>query len=117
MDSVMKFIQEHRFFALIGLVVLVALVMTSLSLTLYVTSGAASLDLSRPGYEQVRTQVKEDTVSSSFSPTGALDQSEYERYKSLFEKQVKTISELGNYEPAPISDRPLRLSDEIQPSE
>lgn len=117
MEGFNAFIREHRFFAMIGAVVVVAVAMTAISLTLYVSSGASSLDLSRPGYEQARTQVKEDTVSNSFPATGPLNQTEYERYKKLFEQQVKTISELGNYESAPISDAPLRLSDGVQSGE
>ena len=117
MDTIADKIARHRFLAMIGAVVVVALIMTSISLTLYVTSCASSLDLSRPGYVQARSQVKDDTVSKSFPSTGPLNQQQYDLYKKLFDKQQSTISKLGNYEQEPLSDESLRLSDQPQPSE
>lgn len=112
MNEFREFIREHRFFALIGLVIVVAFVMTSISLTLYVTSGASSLDLSRPGYVQARKQVKDDTVSKAFPSTGNLSPKDYELYTKLFDKQLQTIGGLGKYEPVPVNDVSLRLAEQ-----
>ena len=86
MDTITDKIARHRFLAMIGGVVVVALIMTSISMTLYVTSGASSLDLSRPGYVQARSQVKDDTVSKSFPSTGPLNQQQYDLYKIITTK-------------------------------
>lgn len=110
MNDFSQTIARHRLVAMIALVISVAMVMITISMTLYVTSGAASLDLSRPGYSQARSQVKDDTVSKSFPDTGPLDKSAYDKYKLLFAEQQKTIKSLGSYEPTPIDDTSLRLS-------
>ena len=46
--------QQHRFLVMIGAVVLTALFLVGVALALYASSGAAQLDLSRPGYVSVR---------------------------------------------------------------
>lgn len=117
MEDLSKAIARHRLVALIGLVVIVAFLMTSISMTLYVTSGASSLDLSRPGYVQARAEVKDDQVSKSFPATGPLNKAEYERYKKLFDAQQTTIKNLGSYEAGPIDDTSLRLTDQPQAGE
>lgn len=117
MDEFSQVVARHRLVALIGMVVVLAFLMTSISMTLYVTSGASSLDLSRPGYVQARSEVKDDTVSKSFPSIGPLNRAEYDKYKALFDEQQKTIKNLSSYEPGPIDDVSLRLTDQPQASE
>jgi hypothetical protein len=117
MDDFSQTIARHRLVALICMVVVMTFLMTSISMTLYVTSGASSLDLSRPGYVQARSEVKDDTVSKSFPSVGPLNKEEYDKYKALFDEQQKTIKNLSSYEPGPIDDTSLRLTGQPQTNE
>ncbi len=64
-DESIPFWQQHRLSLLLGLTVLIAIVLTSVSVFIYSTSGAAQLDLSRPGYKSVSNKVeKDDTITT-----------------------------------------------------
>ena len=56
-----QFFIDHRFAFFIASCIIVAIVMTGISLVLYQRSGAMKLDMSRPGYESVRTEVEKST--------------------------------------------------------
>jgi hypothetical protein len=48
--------EQHKFFVLIAGVILLSTFLVSVALSLYNSSGAAQLDLSRPGFQEVRKQ-------------------------------------------------------------
>ncbi len=61
-----------------GLFVLIVLIITSIlagiSLYVYRKSGAYSLDLSRPGYQKLRQDIKKDKTLKDIDLTGQIDQ-------------------------------------------
>ena len=84
----LPFYGDHRFFAMILLSICVAFVLVAISLALYSRSGAAQLDLSRPGYKEIRSKVttKDDTFSN-FSNTGAISRTVIDEFRALYAKQ------------------------------
>ena len=50
LEPIRRFLEAHRLPIAIGIAVSVALLMTVISISLYIRSGAPRLDLSRPGY-------------------------------------------------------------------
>jgi len=65
--------QRHRFLLLIAGVIMISFVMVIIGMYIYNTSGAAQVDLSRPGYQSVQKEASRDTTDDSFSSTGKLD--------------------------------------------
>lgn len=53
------FLSRHRFIVLLVAAILISLVLTAVSLAIYNSSGAAQLDLSRPGYRSVSDQFEQ----------------------------------------------------------
>ena len=86
---------RHQFACFISLCILLAMVMTTISLDLYRKSGAIKLDMSRPGYEKVRSKVEKAAITD---------------FDQRMTKHRKELKGLGNYDNANISDESLGLS-------
>lgn len=78
---------RHRLTLLLIITIAVALSLTVLSMTLYTISGAAQLDLSRPGYQSVSDQVDTETRIESFSSFGPVTQDTLEDFQRLYDEQ------------------------------
>ncbi|MBC7746438.1 hypothetical protein H7Y40_00445 [Pedobacter sp.] len=103
-----QLVARHRLPFAVFAVIFMALVMTAISMSLYITSGTSSLDLSRPGYKQVRNQVVTQK-SETFDDTGPMDEATAAQFKTLFDSQKKALDGLGNFSDASLADDSLQL--------
>lgn len=101
-------IERHRFPFAIAAVVAIALLMTAVSLSLYITSGTSRLDLSRPGYEQVRKDVK-PSPEDSFSSDGPVDKASLNEFQKLYDARRTNLNELGDFKSTTLDDNSLKL--------
>ena len=69
-DDKVQFGGMHRFLLLIVLSIIIASVLVIISMMMYSSSGAAQLDLSRPGYDDVRDQIDKSDDFNDYSSTG-----------------------------------------------
>ncbi len=82
----------------IGLAIITALLLTSISMTLYFISDTAKLDLSRPGYESARKQIKhDDSDNDNFSSNGALDGKVIKDFSAMYDKRVKSLGQYDSF--------------------
>lgn len=89
--SAVRQVKDHKFITLIIASISVSLFLVFAAMALYKSSGAQQLDLSRPGYEEVRTKAqKDETETVSYSASGTLDKAALkefdEKYNSLLNK-------------------------------
>lgn len=112
LNNIRALIEKHRLGCFTTGCVVVALAMTTLSLRIYQMSGAIQLDLSRPGYEKVRTQVKKEADDHPFSSTGPLDNAAVQDFDSRIDKYRKELQELGTFDQQQLSDENLGLTAE-----
>lgn len=100
-----KFWFNHQITLLVIVTITIALVMVIVSMVLYNVSGTAQLDLSRPGYSGVSTQVDaERETFREYSATGSVNQESLEEFRELYEEQVasaKAIDAFGGDPMAP----------------
>lgn len=101
--------EKHRFFLLIAGVIAIAMFLVSVALSLYNSSGAAQLDLSRPGYQAVRNQAKRDTSTASFSSTGELDKAALDQFSKLYGEQSGKVTSVDSFDEAALSQDSLQL--------
>ncbi len=101
--------QQHKFMLLVGLTIALSLVLVSLSLWLYNTSGAAQLDLSRPGYQTVRDQVNQDKDFEGFAPSGTITKEALDEFKKKYDKQLKEATAVDSFGGAVMSDDTLGI--------
>lgn len=104
-------IQRHRlFFGIIGAVI-ISLGLTVFSLVLYVVTGTSNLDLSRPGYEEVRKKVvKTPLRENTFDPNGKLDTKIINDYLEKYKKQANSLNKYDTFDPRLLDDAPLGLT-------
>lgn len=89
--------QQHKFMVLVGATILVALVLVAIALQLYQSSGAAQLDLSRPGYQSIRDQTNDDSDYTGFSASGALDKEALDTFRKLYDEKLKEATALDSF--------------------
>ncbi len=105
------FLSQHRFLILIGLTVIVAFVLVSISMTLYATSGAAQLDLSRPGYKSVASQaITNDGGFQNYPTSGPLNAAAISQFKSLYDTQAAKLSAVDAFGGDPLNPDALQIS-------
>lgn len=102
--------QQHKFMVLVGMTIIVALALVSVSLWLYNSSGAAQLDLSRPGYQDVRDQAKQSKDFTGFSSTGAIDKEALDEFRRLYDEQLEEATAVESFGGDVMSDEALGLN-------
>ncbi|HET7629894.1 MAG TPA: hypothetical protein VFK03_00805, partial [Candidatus Saccharimonadales bacterium] len=80
-----NFTSQHKLLAAITGAVFIAMIMTAISMSLYYSTGAEVLDLSRPGYEAVRQAVNDKShEDATFSGDGPVDQKVIEQFQGFY---------------------------------
>lgn len=105
-QAFLRVVSRHRLVFAITAVVGIAIVSTVISMSLYISSGASSLDLSRPGYSQARSEVK-NVPSESFSATGDLDDKALSQFEEAFTARRTQLDGSGNFKDASLDDASL----------
>lgn len=102
---------KRRFLLFIALSIVIAFVLVLISMYMYNSSGAAQLDLSRPGYVSVRSQaITNDEDFKNYSPTGLLNQSAINEFQSLFSSQATKTKSVDAFGGDPLSPNALDLT-------
>jgi hypothetical protein len=101
--------QQHKFMLLIGLTIVIALFLVGIALALYNSSGTAQLDLSRPGFQSVREQASKSDEFNSFPSTGTLDQSALNQFRTLYNKQVKQVTAVDEFNGDAMNNQTLSI--------
>ena len=98
-----------RFLVFIFASILIATVLVIISMDLYLKSGAAQLDLSRPSYEDVRSQASKLKVKA-FSASGPIDKDSLDSFNKTFEDTNQSITDKqDSFDPTAVSDKTLGI--------
>lgn len=101
---------RHKFVTLIAGTLAISLVLVSISLWLYASSGTELLDLSRPGYQDVsKSLTSEDSTNKEFSSTGPLDHKTMTEFQYLYGDSVKKVTNGNPFGGDPLSPDTLGL--------
>ena len=102
--------QRHRFMVLIAGTILISLFLVGVALALYASSGAAQLDLSRPGYTSVREQaVQNDDDFTEFPATGPIDKATLDQFRSLYKEQAEKATNIDSFGSDVMSNKSLSI--------
>lgn len=94
----------------IGGSIVIAILLVLVSMALYASSGAAQLDLSRPGYQSVQNKVVSDTFKG-FPADGPIDKATIDQFLELYKKQVKSVNNTSEFSPEALEAQSLRLDE------
>ncbi len=106
-----SFKDKHSFLIFITLSIFIAAGIVLISMTMYNGSGAAQLDLSRPGYVSVRSQATTDSDDFlNFPSTGAISKNDMSNFKTLYSKQAQRVETVDAFGGDPLSPDALNIS-------
>lgn len=109
-DQVVTVWSQHRFLIMIASAVVISLFLVGVGLALYSSSGAAQLDLSRPGYAAVRSEAtKAADKYEGFSATGPIDQEALKQFRQLFDEQSKSATSFDAFANDVLSESALKI--------
>lgn len=103
-------IERHRIIYGITAALLITMLLTTISMALYISSGASRLDLSRPGYERVRTEVRQNTEEEAFSATGPINSDVANEFQSRFTRHRTTLTKLDTFGTNSLDDTQLQIA-------
>lgn len=101
--------QKHRFMLMVGGSIIIALMLVGVSMKLYASSGAAQLDLSRPGYEHVSEKVAQSEVFKGFPSTGGIDKKTLEEFRAMYNKRADQATNISSFGGDVMSDVALSI--------
>ena len=106
-----SFKDKHSFLLFITLSIIVACVIVTISMAMYNSSGAAQLDLSRPGYKSVRAQAgKDDGDFQTFATSGPISKDVINDFKTIYAKQAQKIKAVDAFGGDPLNSDALGIS-------
>ncbi len=107
----LSFWDKHRFLLLIALTIGIALVLVSISMTLYASSGTAQLDLSRPGYRSVSSKaINTDSDFQNYASSGQIDKASLDAFDALYKKQAIQAKAVDAFSGDPLNPDVLQIS-------
>lgn len=110
-DIELTFWAKHRFLLLIGLSIMITFVFVVISMGLYTSSGAAQLDLSRPGYKAISSQaITNDNDFEDYPAFGSLDTNSVNEFKVLFEREASKATAVDAFSGDPLDPETLEIS-------
>ena len=89
--------------------IVVACFLVSVALSLYNSSGASQVDLSRPEYEAIRSQAAQDDNDKSFSATGTLDEKAFKEFQDMYNARAAKVVGVDSFDAAALSEESLQL--------
>lgn len=101
--------EEGRLPFALGLAVVFALVLTGISVFMYSATGASKLDLSRPGFEQERTEVRNNDSTKVYDTTSPITSESITDFLKEYDSKVKEVSEFGNFSDKALDESNLQL--------
>lgn len=101
--------RRHKFMVLVGLTIALSLVLVVISLWLYNSSGAAQLDLSRPGYQSVRDQANQSNDFTGFPSSGAINEEALEEFRKMYDEQLEKATAVESFGGEVMSDTSLGI--------
>lgn len=110
-DEIAKipFWQQHRLLLLLVISIAITFVLTGVSMSMYIGSGASQLDLSRPGYYQTIKDQDEIEEVREYSEAGLLNQEAITEFKELYIEQADKLKEANAFSGDPLDPEALGL--------
>ncbi len=101
--------QRHRVLVLVAGVITISLVLVSISIYLYNTTGVAQVDLTRPSLKLTNAQqVDIKDTAAAFPSTGNLNAKVMTEFKKAYDERAGKVSSV-NYNPEALSDDSLQV--------
>lgn len=109
MEEKTTFWDRHRLSLLLIITVVIALTLTTISVTIYNISGAAQLDLSRPGYLSVSSQAEKTDDIDGYSATGSVNKQTIDDFLKQYDEQIQKAKSVDAFGGDPLNPAVLEF--------
>lgn len=103
-----EYIVERQIILALAFAIIVALVMTFVSLKLYDLDDVSRLDVSLPNREGIRSSTDEEALQK-FDSSGELDVQAISDFQSLYSKNRAALDALGKFDSDALSSDSLKI--------
>lgn len=111
-QDIPEIVKNNRFVLFIIGSVIVALLLLFAALGLYNSSGVAQLDFTRPGYETIRSEIKDNSSYKGFNASGTLDQASLDEFDKLYSEKLKEAQSVDAFGNDVLSFKTLKIDAE-----
>lgn len=101
--------QPSRLPLALGMSVVFALLLTVVSVDIYASNGSSKLDLSRPGFEHERQEVRATDSQKTYDTTSAINRKAIDDFLQEYDSRTKDLSEYGDFRDQALNDTDLQL--------
>jgi hypothetical protein len=108
-DDDMTFWDKHRLSLLLIITVLIAIILTVVSMIAYNVSGTAQLDLSRPGLSSVSDKVDKGDKITEYSNFGPVNKDSINEFTKLYDEQAKKAKAVDAFNGDPLNPETLEF--------
>ncbi len=108
---------EHRFMLLVLITIIISIVLVCISVTVYNMSGAAQLDLSRPGYQSVSGKVDRTDNVTDYSAFGPINKDTVSQFMAAYDTQASKAKAVDAFNGDPLNPVVLEFGDPTAPNE
>lgn len=102
--------ERSRLPVALGMSVGIALILTVISVAVYSLSGYSKLDLSRPGFEREREEVRQTTqAQKTYDTTSPVTRDAIDEFLHEYDDRAKELGEYGDFRDQALDDASLQL--------
>ena len=110
-SRVQNFIDQRRFLVFITGVCLLAIMLVAISMRLYYSSGSFRLDLSRPEYTELRSEISKGSEGKNgFDTQGPINEQVLDEFLNLYKTEAKKVTKTKAFSSDVLSDEQLGLT-------
>lgn len=108
--SELSFKDKYSLFLFISASIFLSFIIVIISMVMYDGSGAAQLDLSRPGYKDVRSQAKKNEGDfQNYSSSGQINKEAISEFKSIYNIQAQKVKSVDAFGGDPLNPDALGI--------
>ncbi len=89
--------------------ILASLALTVVSVSWYTLDGSSKLDLSRPGYERERSEVRTSDTQKTYDTTSPITHETIEDFLREYDDRAKELAGYGSFEEGALDDNDIQL--------
>ena len=94
----------------LGGAIFVSPVLMCISVAWYTLDGTSKLDLSRPGYEQERAEVRTTDTQKTYDTTGAITKEAINEFLMEYDARAKELKAYGDFSDSTLDDNDIQLN-------
>ncbi len=99
--------EQSSLLVALSLVIGVALVLTTVSVSLYSFSGVSKLDLSRPGFEREREEVRQTQSQKAYDSTSPVTSGAIDEFLKEYDERANDLKQYGDFRDQALDDASL----------